>query len=379
MKRFLIFITILLTAYTSYAEKFNQDVTRLETPFYIFPRTGSQHIDMSPDWQLYSLDERIESVSELQGKEFIDVASPTSIQMAYYKAGKLPHPYEHMNSELYKYLGQQAHYYRKTFRTPATREGDNVYFCFDGIDYDAKVWVNGECIGAHSGMFGGPSIKIQPFLKGEGMENELIVEVLSANYKNPNISTRGAIDKIHSWFFSNDFASPTFYHLGMWNGSRLEILPKYHIERPYLVTEKISDGKATLQFSAELFSGTSSNDYSLGEGNIVHSTNPLNLIQDKPVKDDITVRLIFRDGENIAYEKVFKPYVIEGRCWMEESFDLDHPKLWYPNGMGDQSVYHVSAVLDVNGKKTDRIDFDFGIRTIEQVRSAGVRTEPRWK
>jgi len=101
MKRISIIALVILSAFTLSAEDFNKGISRLETGFYVYPRTGSQHMDMSCDWQLYSLDDRIESTAALKGKEFIDVATPTSVQMAYYRAGKLPHPYEHMNSKLY--------------------------------------------------------------------------------------------------------------------------------------------------------------------------------------------------------------------------------------------------------------------------------------
>ncbi|MBQ0005856.1 MAG: hypothetical protein KBS57_00410, partial [Alistipes sp.] len=276
MKHISILTVIILSALSLSAEEFNSGLSRLETAFYICPRAEAQHIDMSADWHLYSLDTRIESTSELQGKEFINVASPTSVQMAYYKAGKLPAPYEHLNSNQYKYLEQQAHYYCKTFKTPAVKEGDNVYFSFDGVDYDSKVWVNGKCIGAHTGMFGGPTININPFLKGAGMENEIVIEVLSANYKHPELASRGTHDRMHSWYFSNSYRNaPPFYHVGMWNTSRLDILPRYHVERPFLSTKKIANGKATLDFSAELFAGTSSSEYELNNKNMGHYGNPL--------------------------------------------------------------------------------------------------------
>src|SRR3546814_714126 len=49
-----------------------------------------------------------------------------------------------------------------------------------------------------------------------------------------------------------------------------------------------------------------------------------------------------------------------------------------PNGMGNPDFYHVQVSLKVERKTVDVIHLDVGIRTIEQVRSAGVRTTDRW-
>ncbi len=64
---------------------------------------------------------------------------------------------------------------------------------------------------------------------------------------------------------------------------------------------------------------------------------------------------------------------------MDEHFIIDNPKLWYPNGLGNPDYYQAKITLKVNNQLTDCIQFDFGIRTIEQVRSAGIRTSDRWQ
>src|SRR3546814_18606758 len=48
-----------------------------------------------------------------------------------------------------------------------------------------------------------------------------------------------------------------------------------------------------------------------------------------------------------------------------------------PNGLGNPDFYQVQVSLKVERKTVDVIHLDFGIRTIEQVRRAGVRTTDR--
>jgi len=323
-----------------------------------------------------SVDSPVASLSELDGKDFIEVDNPTSVQMAYHKAGKLLAPYVHLNSKLYGSLEQQVHYYTRTFDTPVTEDDATVLLAFDGIDYTSKVWVNGTLMGTHQGMFGGPTIRIDQVLKHDGGKNQLTVEVRSANYKFPEFDSWNPGTFVRTWFFSKSREGVTpFFHVGMWKGVRLEVLPHYHIERPFMSTRSINGGTAVIDFSTEIFSGKTSKDYRLHTWT---SGRERPVWRGNPVNDDLKVIVRLSENGHVAYEKVFTPTVIEGRCWMEESFELKNPKLWYPNQMGNPDFYRASVLLLVNGRQVDEVDFDFGVRTIENVRSAGVRAEDGW-
>ena len=357
----------------------------LESPYYVFPRSGAQHVDLSPDWKLTSVDSPVESLTALSGGEWIDVAEPTSVQMAFFKAGILPEPYANLNSELYHPLEQKVHYYRKSFSTPRHGAADHVILTFDGIDYASKVWLNGTLLGKHEGMFGGPSIKVNDYLKTDGSQNELVVEVKSANYQFPEYKGRTPKRFVRTWFFSNDNVTP-FFHMGMWNGVRLDVLPYYHLERPFLATRSISGGKATVDFTTEIFTGKNSKDYILHNWHNHQASAAAR--QNVIAKDALKVIVRLFDGDKEAYVRSFDAVAVNGRCWLEESFELDNPKLWWPNGMGpstgsgtghgNRDYYRAKVELLVNGQKTDEIGFDFAVRTIDHVRSAGVRLEDRW-
>ena len=63
---------------------------------------------------------------------------------------------------------------------------------------------------------------------------------------------------------------------------------------------------------------------------------------------------------------------------MKEAFTVAQPKLWWPNGMGQPNLYRVRLTLLRNGMAEDALEFDYGIRTIRTVPSAGPRTADRW-
>ncbi|NJN26600.1 MAG: hypothetical protein HC819_11780 [Cyclobacteriaceae bacterium] len=112
-------------------------------------------------------------------------------------------------------------------------------------------------LGKHEGMNGCPFIEISELLKEN---NELIVELKAANWeiwetfdgqKNP-----GRVIKPINW--AGVSGAEPFFPLGIWQGIRLDIVPKIHLERPLLTFENISGDDATLSFSCELFANSHS-------------------------------------------------------------------------------------------------------------------------
>ena len=77
-------------------------------------------------------------------------------------------------------------YYRRTFDLPAKKSGGYVFLCFEGIDYFARVWLNGVLLGRHEGMFGGPEAEVGKYLHFGG-SNEIVVEASLRPYRGDSI------------------------------------------------------------------------------------------------------------------------------------------------------------------------------------------------
>lgn len=353
----------------------------LKSPYYVFPRESGQHINLTKDWELSYQEDTIQHVNEITNNDWFLVENPTSVQMAMFKSGKLPDPYVGMNATLYEEFEQKVWYYKKSFVMPSSLEGSSTILSFGGIDYYSKIWLNGELLGTHEGMYG-TGIDITQKVRA-GQQNEIIIQVLSANYQYPEYAPRRPGKVIKTWFFTGGSGVEPFFHLGMWQGARIDILPFYHIERPFLFTKQVMTDTAVLELQMEIFSGKNSLDYALHpRGNTTLGTyhSPLSpkVVQNIQVEDDLKVVIKLSKSGKIHFQKEFHPYVIKGRSWIEEEISIPNPELWYPNGMGEQNLYEVSISLEVNNKTTDVIRFDYGIRTIEQIRSAGIRTQDRW-
>ena len=358
------------------------DSPALWRPYYISPRSGAQHIALDRDWQLASRDAQIAASGELNSiSKWIDVSTPSSVHMALYRAGELPHPYYNLNSEKYRPAEKKVWYYRHSFRVPDAVRGQFVFLCFDGADYFTRVWLNGELLGRHEGMFGGPEVEISDKLRW-GADNEVVLEVRSGNWGrwDEDVSRKpGKV--IHPWVFSGGSAAEAFFVFGMWRGARLEIVPRTHLERPFLVTESIGAGSAQLRLTAELFVNANSHRYSLhptGADRFVHFINSHGA---RPSAQKLALRLSLRNPASGAVEfreVIPAPQAIEGRTWVEKTVTVRGPRLWWPNGMGKPELYQAEVELLADSKPVDSIGFEFGIRTIRTVRSAGLRTEDLW-
>ena len=389
MKRIIAFTLLLVLIIGGMVAK---ETTKLWQPYYITPRLGSQHLDLSANWSLGYLDNPIQNVSEVERiNDWITVEYPTSIQWAMHKAGKLPHPYEHENSSQYRWIEDKLWYYRKEFTV--SFQDEYIFLCFDGLDYFSRVWLNGELLGRHEGMFGGPAIEISEKLK-PGQKNELIVEIESGN-RNPEVRKKyytpaaglfaADVDKrgigapiVKGWAFTGGTGAEHYYTLGMWRGVRIEKVKKSHMERPYLYTKSISDNKAVLSFSAEILIGAHSLDYKMHplDNVLLSRGTPSNQLI--PVKNH-TLKIEFWNQEGLAFSKELHLQVFKGRTWVNEELEIENPKLWWPNGMGDPNLYDVKLSLSDNGKVMDNLQFEFGIRTIERQATAGPQVEEEWE
>ena len=387
---------------------------KLWQPYRITPRTGVQHVDLSGSgWELSHTDKPVSTLAGLKAaeKERFQTSVPNSIHWSLYKAGKLPHPYAHKNSELYKWTDEKVWYYRKSFQTPTNTvetsgRRNNVFLCFDGIDYFAKVWLNDSLVGVHEGIFGGPSVEIGRLLKPNA-QNELVVEVRAGNWgnrgdgpkatdyeslprnasgsrdysKRTGFNPRASGRIIKPWVISGGSGGEAFFSVGMWQGVRLEIVPPYHLERPYLTTLSADAKQAKLHLSCEVFAEAQSLNYQLHPWNntqIHHHDGFVPGTAPAQKNASVLIELVDKTGKTaFSLEKPIK--LFKGLTWLEEDLIVPNPQLWYPNGLGDANLYQVRLSLKQDGKVVDNLAFETGIRTIERVRTAGPRYQDRWE
>ena len=371
---------------------------KLSQPFYISPRLGPQHVSLDGDWELASRDAPVENLQDLKSlRKWIPAQVPGSVQWALFRAGELPDPYLHVNARKYAWVVEKVWYYRKTFRVPSAAKGQYVFLCFDGIDYYGKIWLNGQELGRHEGMFSGPAVEVSSLLLADAA-NEVVVEVRAANY--------GLGEKWKPWStgkvtvpwgltgglglitggggrkWGPDGAEPgtvgveDYFPVGLWRGVRIEFAPRVHLERPFLVTKEATSALARLVLNVEVLANSAGLDTSLEKevGNFRNAwTSPS--VESPPT---LRVQVLEKATSRLVLSRNFPLHLYEGRNWVKEEMAIPSPKLWWPNGLGEPYLYVMKLALEREGKPIDALQFDCGIRTIRYIASAGPRTQDRW-
>lgn len=372
---------------------------KISTPFYIEKRTGNNHISLDGIWDFNHIPTPAEEISQITypHKATIPAATYWNIN----EAGVLPNPYEGTNSKLYRNLDTDVWYYRKKFTVERTinPETENAYLVFDGIGYYSKIWLNGEYLGNHEGMFGGPVCDVAEILKCG--ENELTVELKAYNYGLPEekrfygINGNHLIDStaIIPWNVAKDASTSNgdFNTFGIWRSVRIEIMPKKHLARPYLYTKSVNGNNAVMGFELNiatekirelsvLMSAGEKYDYTFAYPNGlsgITSGEKVN-IKIKIFDEAATVYENAEDFELYDYQK--SGFTLEGQDLQiyRKNIELKNIQPWYPNGLGEAKLYNVAIELRFNGELLDSLDFKTGIRIIEQHESAGRKYRQRW-
>jgi beta-mannosidase len=366
-----------------------QDEKTLWQPYYIWPRSEQQHLSLDGDWELGYRDtpvERLDQLSQLQ--RWIHARVPTSVQWALYAAGELPHPYYHLNSKKYTWVPDKVWYFRRTFQLPSSKKSDYALLCFDGTGYYTRIWLNGTLLGRHEGLFGGPEIEVGQLLR-EGSANDLVVEVKAGSYGVHDWNPESTRTVILPWGIAggNQYVTTAsgigpreFQPFGIWRSVRLEMLPRIHLDRPFLVSKEVSNQFAQLELRLEVLANTRPLGFQLHPWTNAMFTgfrNPLESQRvDKPLS--LRVQLLDKTSSRLSFEQTFPLELQVGRNWVKEELRIPAPKLWWPNGIGKPNLYRAKLSLLSEGMAIDEVQFDYGIRTLRNQPSAGPRTQDRW-
>ncbi len=364
---------------------------KLIQPYYIEPRKECCHISLNGEWDLAWTDDP-EDTPEFRMKA--DVPGTVYRQLA--DAGVLPEPYFGTNGEKYDWVDDKTWFYRKEFSLDEIPAGKKIILCMDGVCYYSRIWLNGVLLGDHEGMFGGPVCDVTQIAR-QG-QNVLKAAVRACNWHMPGFNSRNP-DKekpfpIIPWYLMRDTDSlPGDYNvIGIWRDVRIEVLNDTHLSRPYLQTTAIGDGCAELTFEAEITDPAIDEfaccpSVSEGGGMTFSLRNNYGLRQDR--KLEVLLEMTDKQTGNIIYSEPeeYIPFDWEKsgtdiryyECHhYTRRFTIKDPVLWYPHTMGRPGLYRVRILLMEDGNTLDEQEFDFGIRSIDRVYSAGDRFRTRW-
>jgi len=223
-------------------------------------------------------------------------------------------------------------WYRTEFKLPPDFRGRKVWLHFNGINAKGNIWLNGkkladahEFAGAHR-IF---ELEATSLLDSEG-SNVLAVESFEPTDDDFSIN-------LVDWC-----PTPPDKNMGLWREVYLTASGPVRVRYPSATTHFPGDPlqRADLTVRTELYNDTSSSIEGTLRGEIG------SIIFKK-------VTLAPREAKPVMFTPDEFPQL-----------QVNHPELWWPNGLGAQTLHQVSVIFETAGSVSDSQSARFGIREI---------------
>lgn len=291
--------------------------------------------------------------------EWYDATVPGTVLTTLVDQGIYPDPFWGLNNlQIPDTLCRMDWVYRCAFPSPALKSGQRAVLLFNGINYKAQVRINGHLAGTIEGAFSRGRFDVTPHLRSDG-RNDLTVWIHPPH--NPGIPQEANRENHGPNGGILCLDGPTFIcsegwdwmpgirdrNIGIWQDVRLLLTGVVELEDPFVKTDlPLPD--------------TTSVALSLQTTLVNHSARkePVRMrLQIDPCLDT-TVDLELAPGER-------RPLLLDADRL--RALVLRNPRLWWPNGYGDQALYRMKISLSSlsTSEVLDVKEVRFGVRELE--------------
>jgi beta-mannosidase len=286
-----------------------------------------------------------------QGVSWIEATVPGNVELDLSRKGELPEDLffaENLRKlkpyELYEW------WYQREFPTPSGIVGRRVELRFHGVDCLATYWLNGTELGVTSDALIEQSFEVTGKLKTAGSNvltvrlKSPIIEASHRRYDPVFTVNAGPTNQEAIWIRKPAHSygwdiMPRAVSAGLWRSVELIIHSPNEIRDMYFTTFSLDTGRATLSVSYEL------------------ST-------DLALLPRLRLKVEGRCADS-KFSRIHQVVFTAGRFQIE----VQNPRLWWPRGYGDPSLYQVTTqLLDGDKVLASRQD-TVGIRKIELIRT----------
>ena len=287
-------------------------------------------------------------------KNWLIATVPATILTSYVNDGALPDPNfgdnQFLISDSYFY---SDFWYRNTFTAPASYKNRKMHLNFDGINWEAEVYLNGHDLGRINGAFIRGEFDVTGILIPGG-KNVLAVRIIRNDTPGfPTEQNRNSTDANGGELGADN---PTFHasigwdwiptirgrNTGIWNDVYLSQSGPVSMADPFVASKLPLPDTSSADVSVEV---------------TLHNQDP------KAVKGKLRGMI-----GSIAFEQPVTLNASETKTITlnpstNPVLKINHPRLWWPNGYGNQNLYDVrlSFVSD-GGDVSDSRSFKTGIR-----------------
>ena len=293
------------------------------------------------------------SQNKYNDAEWIRATVPGTVLSSYLDMGAIPDPnYGDQQLMISESFFTSDFWYRNTFNIPLSYKGKKIWLNFDGINWKADIYLNGRNLGNIKGAFIRGKFDVTDYIK-VGEENSLAVLILKND--NPGEVTEQHLEDPDANGGIIGYDSPSFLssigwnwmptirgrNTGIWNDVYLSSTGSVSIEDPFIKTNfALPDTtKAAIAIEVSLRN---------------HADEAVSGILSGTIGDvQFQKEVIFQAGE-------LKTVNLDPRDFPQLLFL--NPRLWWPNGYGQQPLYKLALKYKVENSLSDQKEVAFGIR-----------------
>src|SRR5690606_25752499 len=271
---------------------------------------------------------------------------PSVVHLDLYENKLIPDPFYSDNEKHLQWIEEKDWIYSTTFTVSKEElDSQNIELVFDGLDTFAEAFLNGKPILKSDNMFVGHQVDVKKILNLG--QNTLVVRLESAvkkakerakeiSYQLPE-GERVFVRKAQ-YQFGWDWG-PRFVTCGIWKDIKLRFWNNARIENVKHSLISLDKGLAKLEFIIDL-EVEKSNKYTL---------------------------LLYNEEAGLYQELYLE--LKKGLQTIKVPYEIQNPKLWWTNGLGEQNLYNLNIELHPS-KKSEVLDqktITIGLRTLELV------------
>ncbi|XP_032366946.1 beta-mannosidase [Etheostoma spectabile] len=315
----------------------------------VFSGFGSVTVSLNGKWRL----------SNSNGSVSLPAQVPGCVHSALQLHGYIQDPYFRFNDVSYRWIALDNWTYTTTFPgSTQLRAKQKALLVFDGVDTVASVWLNGMVVGETDNMFRRYDFPVGDLLKdGDNVLNVSLVSpvVYASERRNAHSAYRVPPEcpphvqkgECHVNFIRKEQSSfswdwgPSFPTMGLWKGVHLEAF----------------DVLQLIQVSSVPLHNFSLSQWRVQVELLVDAVQTIN-------------GQIMLSIPELDSEQMFRTQFLPGKT--KNSFTLhintsSQVKLWWPNGHGDQPVYHLTVRVLQKGFLILKAESKIYFRTVELV------------
>lgn len=307
------------------------------------------------------------SLGSYNSSSWYNAIVPGTVLTTLVQQGVYPDPYFGVNNlSIPDTLCRMDWWYRVSFKLPKDQTGKDTWIVLNGINYRAAVWLNGKKIGNMNGAFVRGEFNVTDLIDKKG-DNFLAVHILPPpnpgipHEESPTAGTGpngGQLCLDGPTFISSEgwdwVPGIRDRNIGIWQDVRLRFTGDVILENPQIITDlNLPDtSRAELKIKTRVSNYSSTRQTVLVTGSIEN----INVSKSVELNSGETADISFSPEEYPQLKMI-------------------NPKLWWPNGYGNQNLYLLNLKVTSGKKTSDEKSIRFGIRELSYELNTDTPTE----